>query len=329
MSTHKYVLVTGGAGYVGAHTCKALAQAGYTPVVYASLEHGHDDFVQFGPLVQADLLDRTSLRQTFARYDIQAVLHFAAYAFVGESVEKPIRYYRNNIMGSCDLIETMLDQGVHKIVFSSTCAIYGEPQSDLLGEDHPKNPLNPYGVTKLAVERLIEDLGRSRGLEWMNLRYFNAAGADSEAKIGEDHSPETHLIPLVLRAAAKGEKIKIFGTDYGTPDGTCIRDYIHVSDLAQAHVQALRALEQGMPPKAYNLGTGRGYSVREVIQAAREVTGKEILVEETERRSGDPARLVADSTRAQRELRFEPRNSDLKSILESAWKWHLARHFSS
>jgi UDP-arabinose 4-epimerase len=320
------VLVTGGAGYIGAHACKALAASGFKPIAYDSLVHGHEWAVQWGPLVKGDILDRNCLDQVFARYQPSAVMHFAAYAYVGESAGEPFKYYRNNVAGTLNLLDVMREHAVTQMVFSSTCATYGIPQAVPISELHAQNPINPYGASKLMVERILADFSSAYGLRSISLRYFNAAGADPEGDVGEEHDPETHLIPLVLQAAYGSKPdITINGTDYDTPDGTCIRDFIHVTDLAEAHVLALKAL-QGEPKSAnYNLGTGNGFSVREVIRTARVVTGRSIAVKEGPRRPGDPSRLVADATRAKNELGWKPRYGDLDQIITTAWNWMLKR----
>ncbi len=317
------VLVTGGAGYIGSHACKALAAAGMQPVVYDNLVYGHDWAVKWGPLEKGDTGDVERVRQVIEAYKPAAVIHFAAYAYVGESVENPGKYYRNNVMGTLGLIEAMRDCGLDKLVFSSTCATYGVPETPLIAEDHPQRPINPYGHSKLMVEQILRDFETAHGLRSISLRYFNAAGADPDTEIGEDHDPETHLIPLVLDAAG-GQRpdITVFGNDYDTPDGTCIRDYIHVTDLADAHVRALAVLDAGHPTDVINLGVGAGHSVQEVIDTARAVTGREIPVRLGERRPGDPARLVSAGGRASTVLEWEPRYADLKSIVDTAWRWH-------
>ena len=314
--------MVGGAGYIGSHACKALDRAGYTPVTCDNFVYGHEAAVQWGPLARGDTGDRAWLNKVFEQFNPAAVMHFAAYTYVGESVQDPGKYYRNNVLGSLNLLEAMRDHGVDKFVFSSTCATYGDPQTLPIPDDHPQNPVNPYGASKLMVERMAEDFGRAHGLRSVFLRYFNASGADPDADTGEDHDPETHLIPLVLEVAAGlRPHIAIFGTDYETPDGTCLRDYVHVSDLADAHVLALKALERGAANGFYNLGNGKAYSVREVIEVARAVTGRPIAVVEKPRRAGDPARLVADAAKAQKELGWTPKMDDLSVIIETAWKW--------
>lgn len=323
----KAVLVTGGAGYIGSHACKALAAAGYEPVAFDNLVYGHEWAVKWGPLVRGDILDRSALDQVFARYQPVAVMHFAAFAYVGESVTDPGKYYRNNVAGTLNLLEALRDHGrdhdMAKFIFSSTCATYGTPAIVPIPENHPQQPINPYGQSKLMIEQMLRDFDVAHGLRSISLRYFNAAGADPDGETGEAHDPETHLIPLVLDAAAGiRPHITVFGDDYDTPDGTCIRDYIHVSDLAGAHVLALGALVNGAPTTAYNLGNGQGFSVREVIDVARQVTGREIPVQMGARRAGDPARLVGDAQRIQHELDWKPKHADLKGMIDTAWKWH-------
>jgi len=321
------ILVTGGAGYIGSHTCKALAAAGFMPVAYDNLVFGHEWAVKWGPLARGDILDRGRLEEVFRQYKPSAIVHFAAYAYVGESVEQPAKYYKNNVTGTLTLFEAMRDHGVEQMVYSSTCATYGRPQMIPIPEHHPQNPVNPYGASKLMVEQILADFSAAYGLRSISLRYFNAAGADADGEIGEDHDPETHLIPLVLQTAAgKRPNITIYGTDYDTPDGTCIRDYVHVSDLAEAHVLALKALSSNGSSASYNLGTGRGFSVREVIQTAHSVTGRVIPVREGPRRPGDPPRLVADATRAKTDLGWTPKYADLNQIVKSAWGWSLRHH---
>ena len=317
------VLVTGGAGYIGSHACKALAAAGYEPVTYDNLVYGHRSAVQWGPLEVGDTADEERLLKVIDRYRPVAAMHFAAYAYVGESVTDPGKYYRNNVGGTVGLLEAMRKREMNRLVFSSTCATYGMPQTDRIGEDHPQTPINPYGRSKLMVEAILRDYDHAYGLRSLALRYFNAAGADPDGMIGEDHDPETHLIPLVLDAAiGRRDHITVFGHDYDTPDGTCIRDYIHVTDLAAAHVQALDALERGVPSGAINLGNGSGYSVSEVIEVARKITGLEITSVSGERRAGDPDRLVAAAGRARDVLGWNPAYPDLESIIGTAWTWH-------
>jgi UDP-arabinose 4-epimerase len=318
------VLVTGGAGYIGSHACKSLAQAGYTPVSFDSLIYGHRSAARWGPLEVGDVADRGRLDEVLERYRPAAVMHFAAYAYVGESVENPGKYYRNNVAGSLTLLEAMRDHGIDKLIFSSTCSTYGMPQAIPIPEDHPQRPINPYGASKLMVERMLRDFDQAHGLRSVSLRYFNAAGADPDGETGEDHEPETHLVPLVLDAAAgKRPHVTIFGDDYDTADGTCIRDYIHVTDLAEAHVLALQALDQGAATTAYNLGNGRGFSVKEVIEAARRVTGRSIPVGLGPRRPGDPPTLVGDAGKAIAQLGWRPRHAELSTIVATAWKWTM------
>lgn len=328
--TNSTILVTGGAGYIGSHTVLALQQAGYSVVVLDNLVYGHRDIVEAVlkvELISGDIGDRALLDQVFVQYNIQAVIHFAAYAYVGESVSDPAKYYRNNVTGTLTLLEAMVQAGVKHIVFSSTCATYGVPQQLPIPEDHPQNPINPYGTTKLMVERILSDFDHAYDLRSVRFRYFNAAGADPQGRLGEDHAPETHLIPLVLLAAlGQRESISIFGTDYDTPDGTCVRDYIHVTDLAQAHVQGLEYLLKGGATEIFNLGNGNGFSVREVIETAQAVTNRPIKVVEVERRPGDPAVLVGSSQKARSVLGWQPEYADLKVILEHAWHWHQRRH---
>jgi UDP-glucose-4-epimerase GalE len=320
------ILVTGGAGYIGSHAAKALARAGYEPVSYDNLGRGHRAAVRWGPLVVGDLADRALLAETMRRHQVAAVMHFAAFAYVGESVQEPALYFRNNVANSLTLLEAMGEAGVRHIVFSSTCATYGLPDKMPIAEDAPQRPVNPYGESKLMIERMLHWLGPARGLRHAALRYFNAAGADPEGEIGEEHEPETHLIPLVLLTAlGRRAAIDIFGTDYPTPDGTAIRDYIHVQDLADAHVLALKHLLKGGDSLALNLGTGEGHSVRAVIEAAERVTGRAIARRETARRPGDPPTLVADARKANALLGWTPRLSGLDDIIASAWAWHTRK----
>ena len=324
------ILVTGGAGYIGSHAVKALQSAGYGVVVLDNLVYGHRDIAEEVlkvELVVGDTCDRALLDRVFSTYDIAAVMHFSAYAYVGESVTNPAKYYRNNVIGTISLLEAMIAASVNKFVFSSTCATYGVPNSVPIAEDHPQNPINPYGATKLMVERILADFDAAYDFKSVCFRYFNAAGADPSGLLGEDHDPETHLIPLVLMVAlGKRESISIFGTDYPTPDGTCIRDYIHVSDLADAHILGLEYLLQGGKTDAFNLGNGLGFSVKEVIDAAREITGREIKVEVSDRRPGDPPSLVGSSDKAGKILGWQPQYPDIKDILSHAWNWHQKRH---
>jgi UDP-arabinose 4-epimerase len=322
----KAILVTGGAGYIGSHTCKILAQEGYYPVVFDNLSSGHAWAAKWGPLETGDILDRSALDRAIEKYRPSACLHFAAFAYVGESVTNPGKYYRNNVVGSLTLLEALRDHGVDQFVLSSTCATYGVPDKVPIDEGLTQAPINPYGASKLMVERLLADFHAAHQLRSVALRYFNAAGADPETEIGEDHDPETHLVPLILDAASGDrEDITVFGTDYDTPDGTCVRDYIHVTDLARAHVLALRALEQGLTQRAFNLGNGQGFSVREVIASIERVTGRPVPVRFGERRSGDPARLISNSVRAASELGWKPCIHRLDDIVSTAWEWHKRR----
>lgn len=315
------VLVTGGAGYVGSHAAKLLAKSGHKVVILDNLAEGHRHSVGKLPLVIADLLDRDSLIGALRDHEIEAVMHFAALAYVGVSVREPAKYYQNNIVGSLVLLDAMRAVGVDRIVFSSSCATYGIPQQVPIPEDHPQNPISPYGFTKYVVERALADYSHAYGLGYAALRYFNASGAAADGTLGEDHNPETHLIPLILQVAlGQREYVEIFGTDYPTPDGTCIRDYIHVDDLALAHQKALELLEPGMELKL-NLGTGCGASVQEVIDLCREITGHPIPTRAAPRRAGDPPELVADACAAQRILNWQPRYS-MREIIETAWAWH-------
>lgn len=317
------ILVTGGAGYIGSHACKALAAAGYTPVTYDSLVYGHREAVKWGPFEQGDILDGARLDEVLRHHRPAAVMHFAAFAYVGESVTDPGKYYRNNVVGTLNLLDAMRANEIGKIVFSSTCATYGIPEIVPISEEAPQNPINPYGTTKLIVERALADYREAYGLKSVALRYFNAAGADADGETGEDHNPETHLIPLVLDAAAnRRSHITVFGEDYATPDGTCIRDYIHVSDIAEAHVSALARLDKGSLRSAYNLGTGVGVSVAEVIATACKVTGRAIPILHGARRPGDPDRLLADARLADRDLGWKAHRSSLEHIIETAWRWH-------
>ncbi len=317
-----FILVTGGAGYIGSHTCKALAQAGLTPLVLDNFSTGHRWAVQWGKLLPGDLADREWLHDVFCTYDIQAVMHFAASAYVGESMQQPAKYFRNNFVNTLNLLEVMVARGVKTCIFSSTCAVYGEPQWLPLTENHPQNPVNPYGESKRAIERALYWFSQAYGLRYAALRYFNAAGADMEGMLGECHDPEPHLIPRILGALLGGEPVPIFGTDYDTPDGTAVRDFIHVTDLAEAHVRALAYVGNRQANLTVNLGTGRGYSVRQVIATVEQVTGQRVPVREMGRRPGDAPILVADVTLARQCLNWQPRYSDLATIVQTAWQWH-------
>lgn len=318
----KHVLVTGGAGYIGSHAAKALAARGFVPVTYDNLVYGHRWAVQWGPLVQADINDRQKLLSVLRDYDIAAVLHFAAFAYVGESMRHPERYFQNNVAGSLALMDAVLEAGVRHVVFSSSCAVYGVPERIPITEDSPRHPVNPYGETKLMIERALGWYAAAHPLTWMALRYFNAAGADPDGQLGEMHSPETHLIPLVIDAAQGGTPVEIYGDDYPTRDGTCLRDYIHVTDLADAHVRALDYLFDGGASLALNLGTGAGHTVSEVIQAVQAVSGRKVRHRIAGRRPGDPPALVADPRLAGTVLGWQPRHSTLNSIAGSAWNWY-------
>lgn len=317
------VLVTGGAGYIGSHACKALTRAGFTPVTFDNLATGWADAVKFGPLEQGDLLDRPRLDQVLAEHDPVAVMHFAAASDVGESARDPGKYWRNNVTGSLNLIEAMLDAGLKSLVFSSTCAVYGESDGVLLSEDSPIRPVNAYGSTKGAIEQMIHDFGVSHGLEAVMFRYFNVAGADPDGEVGEFHRPETHLVPLMLDAVmGRRDALTINGTDYDTRDGTCVRDYVHVSDLVDAHVAGLRRLLDGHGSQLYNLGTGHGFSVREVVDNARRVTNREVPIVEGPRRPGDAISLVSGSQKASDILGWEPKRSTMDQMIADAWAWH-------
>ncbi len=326
MRNPEHVLVAGGAGYIGSHICKELARRGYVPVVFDNLVYGHRDFVQWGDFILGDLGDPQQVRLAFSRYPIRAVMHFAAFSSVGESVTEPARYYGNNVACTLNLLRIMREFGVDRFIFSSTAAVYGEPENIPIPEHHPQWPINPYGWSKFMVERIITDFSRAYGLKSAALRYFNAAGADPDGEIGERHTPETHLVPLVLHAAlGLRNNITVFGTDYDTPDGTCIRDYVHVADLADAHVLALEYLareDAGGSAHVFNLGNGQGFSVREVIDTARKVTGFDIPVVEGDRRAGDPPRLVAASAKACDVLGWTPCFANLERIIQTAWDWH-------
>ena len=323
------ILVAGGAGYIGSHACKALADAGFTPVVLDNLSSGHREAVQWGPLVEADLADRNNVARILEEQGVEAVMQFAASIEVGESVAEPGKYYANNVANSINLLNAMGDVGLDKIVFSSTAATYGTPQSDLIDESHPQSPINPYGETKLAVERALHWFDQAGKLRYAALRYFNAAGAEPEGRIGEAHDPETHLIPLVIQATLGNRPpLKVFGSDYDTRDGTAIRDFIHVGDLASAHVAALQRLLDGGASLRANLGTGAGYTVREVLAIAGKVAGSEVPHEEADRRPGDAPVLVANPALAKRELGWEPVSSDLETIVETALRWHSKPRFT-
>lgn len=321
------ILVMGGAGYIGSHTVKHLLANNYSVVVADNLVYGHKEAVDSRAKFEiADLADKASLRKVFDKYNIDAVIHFAAFAYVGESVQNPQKYYQNNVVGTINLLDVMMEYGVKKIVFSSTCATYGEPQYTPIDEKHPQNPINPYGRTKLMIEQIFADYEKAYGLQHIALRYFNAAGCAADGSIGESHTPETHIIPLVLKAiTGERDNIKVFGTDYDTRDGTCIRDYIHVEDLAQAHRLAVEKL--GSYNGCINLGTGVGTTVKEIITAAENVSGKKCPVEYAERRAGDPAKLFADNRKAKEILGWNPQYLNIENIIQTAWNWETHRKF--
>lgn len=320
------VLVTGGAGYIGSHTAKVLAQSGWQPIVFDNLSEGHSWATPYGPFVRGDLQDTHALTAAIQKYQPVAAIHFAAFAYVGESMRDPRKYFQNNVVGTLSLLNALLDTGIQAIVFSSTCATYGDPERVPIPEDHPQRPVNPYGETKLEIERALHWYANAYRLRYTALRYFNAAGADPLGEIGEDHRVETHLIPLaILAALGRNKELEVFGTDYPTADGTAVRDYIHVMDLARAHVQALEYLVQGGPSVALNLGTGRGFSVRQVLDEVARVTGKSVPVREGPRRAGDPPALVADPAAARERLGWTA-EADLTSIVQTAWRWHAQHH---
>ncbi|MEX0364721.1 MAG: UDP-glucose 4-epimerase GalE [Ruegeria sp.] len=322
------ILVTGGAGYIGSHACKALAAAGYTPVTYDNLITGWQDAVKFGPFEQGDLLDRARLDEVFAKYQPAAVMHFAALSQVGEAMSEPGKYWTNNVTGSLSLIEAAVAAGCLNFVFSSTCATYGEHDNVVLDEATPQQPLNAYGASKRAIEDILRDFEAAHGLNHVIFRYFNVAGADPEGEVGEFHRPETHLVPLMLDAIdGKRDALTVFGTDYDTPDGTCIRDYVHVCDLVDAHVLGLNWLEQDKGSQVFNLGTGSGFSVMEVIEHSKSVTNREVPYNVGPRRAGDCTKLVSGSTRAGRELGWSPKRSTLELMVADAWRWHQNGHY--
>lgn len=318
-----YVLVTGGAGYIGSHTCKALFNNGYTPVVYDNLSQGHRDFVRWGPLEKGDISDQSKLNQVMSKYDFNAVIHFAAHAYVAESVNNPLKYYDNNVIGSLTLFKAMLKNNIKKIIFSSTCATYGIPSRLPIIETHNQSPINPYGSSKLFIEKILSDFDSAYGFKSIILRYFNAAGADPDCEIGESHSPETHLIPLILNAISSSNSFVVFGNDYETPDGTCIRDYIHVNDLATAHIYSLDYLIKNNTSDNFNIGAKKGYSVKEVINEIKFVTHRNISINYGPKRIGDPPILISNCAKANKILNWYPQFSDLNTIIRHAWKWHL------
>lgn len=324
----KHVLVTGGAGYIGSHACKVLAANGYIPVAYDNLSTGWQDAVKFGPFEQGDLLDRTRLDAVFAQYSPVAVMHFAALSQVGESFEKPGLYWHNNVTGSLSLIEAAIAANCKNFVFSSTCATYGDQDNVVLDENSIQHPTNSYGSSKRAIEEILRDFQASAGLRHVIFRYFNVAGADPDGEVGEHHDPETHLIPVMLDVIeGKRPTLTIHGTDYETPDGTCIRDYVHVMDLVDAHVLGLKWLEDGNDSRVFNLGTGHGFSVRQVIDQSSAVTNQQVPFTEGPRRAGDCTKLVSGSTRAREELGWQPDRSDLPTMITDAWRWHQNGHY--
>ncbi|MBM1633007.1 UDP-glucose 4-epimerase GalE [Sulfitobacter mediterraneus] len=324
------VLVTGGAGYIGSHACKALRSAGFTPVTFDNLITGWQDAVKFGPFERGDLLDRDALDAVFAKHEPIAVMHFAALSQVGESMQQPGRYWHNNVTGSMNLLDAAVQAGCKQIVFSSTCATYGDQDNVVLDENSPQNPINAYGASKRAIEDMLRDYEVAHGLRHVIFRYFNVAGADPEGEVGEFHQPETHLVPLMLDAiAGKRDALTVFGSDYDTPDGTCIRDYVHVCDLVDAHLLGLNWLSDGKNSRVFNLGTGKGFSVREVIDHSREVTNQTVPIVEGPRRPGDCTKLVSGSHRAEVELGWKPQRSTLKHMISDAWRWHQTGHYDA
>jgi UDP-glucose 4-epimerase len=315
------ILVTGGAGYIASHVVKELLHQNHKPIVFDNLQTGHRKATNNALFIEGDLSDQKKIAETFQANSIDAVMHFAADCLVGESVQDPLKYFNNNVKNSLELIETMEQYDIDKIVFSSSAAVYGEPENTPISEGHPCAPTNPYGETKWIFEKVLRAFHEAGKLNYISLRYFNAAGADPEGELGEDHSRETHLVPLVIKAALDGTSVPVFGTDYDTPDGTCIRDYIHVSDLAHAHILALRKLNQANFSGTYNLGNGNGYSVKQVIETVRKVTGKEVAAVDSPRRLGDPARLVASSQKIKEDLGWSPRYPDLETIVKTAYDW--------
>lgn len=322
------ILVTGGAGYIGSHACKALSRSGYTPITYDNLSTGWQDAVKFGPFEQGDLRDRARLEDVFAAYNPAAVMHFAALSQVGEAMAQPGKYWSNNVAGSLALIEAAIAAGCMRFVFSSTCATYGEHDNVVLDENTPQHPLNAYGASKRAIEDILRDFEAAHGLNHVIFRYFNVAGADPETEVGEFHQPETHLVPLLLDAIdGKREGLTVFGTDYDTPDGTCIRDYVHVCDLVDAHILGLNWLEQDRGSRVFNLGTGSGFSVMDVIEKSRTVTNRAVPFTTGPRRAGDCTRLVSGSTRAEKELGWSPKMSTLETMIADAWRWHQSGNY--
>lgn len=323
----KNIVVVGGAGYIGSHNVRKLIKSGYKVIVYDNLSKGHIESVEGVDFVKGDISDSTKLKETFYKYKIDAVMHFAAFIEVGESVLKPSEYYKNNVIDVVTLLDTMVECNIKYFVFSSTAAVFGEPEYTPINEKHPKNPINPYGRTKLMIEEILKDYDRAYGLKYAVLRYFNAAGADEAGDIGESHNPETHLIPLILKTAlGERESIKIYGNNYDTKDGTCLRDYIHVNDLASAHILALKKMFETNISESFNLGSGEGFSVREIIEKSKVITGIDFKVEEIEKREGDPAVLIADSKKAEEKLGWK-REYGIDKIIETAWAWHKDRKY--
>lgn len=318
------ILVTGGAGFIGSHTCKALAKKGHTPIGFDNLSRGHKEAVKWGPLIEGDIRNINHLKEIMKKHDISAVIHFAAFAYIKESVEHPQMYFENNVTGTALLLQAMLEAEVKTIVFSSSCATYGESTAEQISEDHPQNPINPYGLSKLMGERMLEQYKRQHQFKICGLRYFNAAGADPDGELGENHDPEPHLIPTLIRQAATNTPITLNGQDYPTPDGTCIRDFIHVTDLAEAHVVALEGLlENSSSHDFYNLGVGNGYSLLEVAKSIKNNLNSTSPIKYSERRSGDPAKLICDNSRFQKQWNWSPKHNDLNFMIESAKTWLL------
>ncbi|MGZ3495303.1 MAG: UDP-glucose 4-epimerase GalE [Thermodesulfobacteriota bacterium] len=316
------ILVTGGAGYIGSHVVKELLHQGHKPIVFDNLQTGHREAIADALFIEGDLSDQEKRTEIFQANSIDGVMHFAGDCLVGESVQNPVKYFNNNVKNGLKLIEMIEQFNVRKFVFSSSAAVYGEPGEIPISEEHPCVPTNPYGETKWILERILQAFYDAGKLNFISLRYFNAAGADPEGDLGEDHSPETHLIPLVIKSAADGSSVPIYGTDYDTPDGTCIRDYIHVTDLARAHILALQKLQREEKSAIYNLGNGNGYSVREVVETVKKVTGRNVVSVDSPRRPGDPARLVASSEKIRKQLGWNPEYPDLETIVQTAWEWH-------
>ncbi len=317
------ILIAGGAGYIGSHTNKLLNQRDYSTIAFDNLITGRREFVKWGEFFLGDLANKKQIRLCFEKFQIKAVMHFSAFSYVDESVAEPAKYYRNNVINTLNLLEVMKEFDVQYFIFSSSCSVYGIPEESPITENHSKKPISPYGRTKFMIEEILKDYDRAYGTKYINLRYFNAAGADPDGEIGECHNPETHLIPLaILASLGVKEDIEIFGTDYPTEDGTCIRDFIHVSDLADAHIRALEHLMTTKESDSINLGIEKGYSVREVIDTVRDVSGRNVKVKETKRRPGDPPRLISSNQRAKKVLGWKPRYIDLRAIVETAWNWH-------